>query len=322
MSLEKPTELKERRCYSMKNVIDQTPIDGMDVQSIHNSLLNSPFAKSLVAKKHDASTDAIAAIVELSSIVLEASTPNLIGRQLVRIIETTAASVKIRRKGLGKAVDTKRGAKGASRGGRHSYSTLTPDDEMEASDRWDRTFLEDAEYDVAREEAADIGVAHDIIETEKIIKFLDDIPANQLAGGALVQAVTANTFTYDDIVNLWTQITERDETPNTLVLNPAQYADLLKEEDFKDSLIFGDYLDIKNGKYGGLILGVQILVSSLMKAGTVFMMDTSKTAFYCIRRDKVINGFQPTMNLFELQVSTRYALDKGVPAAFSKMSNA
>ena len=315
-------QLEKRHCYTMADVIQGNEIDGEDVGELQNSLVNSKFMKALTKYNNDLSTDTTAALTELTSIVLDPATPNTVGRSLVNIVDTVAASIKIRKPRIGLAVDSARTSKGPSKGSRNDYFTLTPNKEIESSDQWDSNFLEDAEYDVASQEAASLGAAYDVKETKTILKFFENIAAAKLAGGANVGAKNVGTLAYDDIVNLWSAVASTDYVPDTVVMHPEQYADLLKDDDFKDTQIFGDYLDIKQGKYGGLILGLQILVTSLQKKQHVYVLDSKRAAFLCFRRDKILKTFQPAMDTFEARVSSRYDIGEGRPETFARMINA
>ena len=315
--------LDKRHCYTMRDVIRGNALDdGESTADLQQNLMNCSFMKALKKNNHDLSTDTTAAITALTSIVLDEATPNTLGRSLVNIVDTVEHSIKIRKPRIGLAVDSAKGSKGASKGQRNDYFTLTPDKEIEASDQWDSNFIEDAEYDVASQEAASLGTAYDIKETKTILKFFENIAVAKIAGGANVTAKTAGTLTYDDIINLWDAVASTDYTPDTIVMHPNQYADLLKDSDFKDTQIFGDYLDIKQGKYGGLIMGLQILVTSLQKKQSVYVLDSKRAAFLCFRRDKILKTFQPKMDTFEAKVSSRYDIGEGRPETFARMTNA
>ena len=315
-------ELEGRHCYTMADVVKGTTIDGESGSKAQNSLMDSSFMKALIRNDNSLSTDTTAAITALTGIVLEEASPNTLGRQIVNVIDTVEHSIKIRKPRMGLAVKSAPTEKGASKGARNDYFDLTPNKEIEASDEWDSNFIEDAEYDVARQEAASLGLAYDIKETKTILDFFKNITASKIAGGANVAPKTVGTLTYDDLVNLWDAVSSTDYTPDTVVMHPNQYADLLKDSDFKDSQIFGDYLDIKNGKYGGLIMGLQILVTSLQEKKHVYVMDSTRAAFMCFRRDKILKTFQPTMETFEAKVSSRYDLGEGRPETFARMVNA
>lgn len=318
--MELHNKLKNRKCETMAHVIEGKKLDGDDVSTIRQGLESSLFLKALSRKQHDLSTDTTAALNEASGLVLEASSGDAIGRQCVQIFETTREAIKVRKTRVGLGVQTARGKKGPSKGLRNEYITLNPNKEIEASDRWDNNYLEDADYDVAASEARSLGIAHDIIETSAILKFLKDIPAAELAGGALVAPVTAGTFTYSDIVNLWNAVKRGNYQPDILVMHPDEFADLMKDSDFKDQTILGQFADISQGLFGRLILGLNIVVSSLMIPGDVFCLDSKSAVLYALRRDQILKTFQPTINEFEMMVSSRYDIEKGRTETFARMA--
>lgn len=316
-----PKSLQNRRCYTMADVLAGRD-SGDESQTSKHELLKNPLFKSLMKKANALSTDTTSNLTEATGIVLDASSPLAIGRSLVRVIETTKQSVQVRKPRFVRAVKTKRSQKGASGGQRNDYITINVNQEIEASDLWDKQYLEDADYDVASAEATALGRNHDVTETETIIKFLNDISAANIAGGANLSAITPGTFTFNDIVNLWNSVTRTDFTPNVLALHPDQLSDLMKEDEFKDQQILGEFFDPAQGRFGRLIMGLEILSSSLMTPGTAFVLNTEDVALYPVRRDKMLDSFQPTIKEFEMQVTTRFGIDEGRPEELARMINA
>lgn len=294
---------------------------GDESQTSKQDLMKNPLIKSLM-KSNALSTDATSGLTEATNIVLEASSPLAIGRSLVRVIETTKQSVQIRKPSFVRAIKSKRSQKGASGGSRNEYVTINVNEEIEASELWDKQYLEDADHDVASEEAAALGRNHDVNETQTIIAFLNAITASDLAGGGNVSAITAQSFTFNDIVNLWNTVTRTDFTPNVLAVHPDQLADLMKEDEFKDQQQLGQFFDPAQGRFGRLIMGLEVLSSSLMTSGTAFVLNTNDVVMYPIRRDKMLDSFQPTIKEFEMQVTTRYGIDEGRPEEFARMIDA
>lgn len=315
-----PKSLQNRRCYTMADVLQGRDSGDKTQQDMH-ALMANPLFKTLM-KSHALTTDSVSTVSDATGIVLNASSPLAIGRSLVRIIETTKTSVEIRLPRFMKAVKSARSKKGASGGTRNDYKIINVTEEIEASELWDRKYLEDADYDVAAEEGAALGRNHDVLETSDIITFINGITASTIAGGANLSAITPNTFTFNDIVNLWNQVTRTDFIPDLLVLHPDQLADLMKDDEFKDSQILGEFFDPKLGRFGSLIMGLNILSSSLMTPGTVFVMSSNDTVMYPLRRDKMITSFQPSAKEFEMQVTTRFGIDTGRPETMSRMVNA
>jgi len=315
-----PKALQRRHCYTMADVIAGRN-SGDESQTSKQELMKNPLIKSLI-RGHALTTDATSNLTEATNIILEASSGSAIGRSMVRVIETLKQSVQIRKPRFLKAVNTSRSQKGASGGERNEYLTINVDKEIEASDLWDKQFLEDADYDVASSEARALGINHDVNETTKIIDFINNIPSGDIAGGANFSAITPNTFTFNDIVNLWNQVVRTDFTPNILVMHTDQLADLMKTDEFKDQQQLGQFFHPESGKFGRLIMGLEILSSSLMTPGTVFVLNSNDVAMYPVRRDKMLDSFQPTIKEFEMQITTRYGIDVGRPEELARMINA
>ena len=314
--------LQEKGCHSMAHALESDDFEGTSSQELVEQLGNNQFVKSYM-KKHSSSSDATAAIVELSSIILEAGEPENIGRQLVRVAETTASSMKIRLPKRGKAVSSARSKRSTSFGERNSYITITPDQFIEASEEWDDTFIEDAEWDESARQAAAIGSAHDEEETVKIIAALEAIPNSVIASSATYSAETPNTFAWNDIVNMWNLVKNEKGTPNVLALHTDQLADLFKDADFKDKTLLGEFLDVEKGMFGKTILGVQVIASTLMTPGTAFMLDTEKTMVYTLRRNKLFKTYTDDKeDKFGVKVSSRYSLDEGRPEFMARTVNA
>lgn len=316
-------QLLNRKCYTMADVVKgslDSGSEGRSSASILEAIEKSPFYRA--AAKHTKSTDATAAINELSSVVLEAPAPDAIGRSLARVIETTKESIKVRLPARGKAVGTSRGNKSTSKGQRESFVTITPDKEIEASDEWDLNYIEDSDWDVAAEEAQAVSVALKEKESQLIIDHLKNITATSLAGGGLTGAATAGTLTYDDLATLWGKVKAGNFTPDVCAMHPDQATDLFKDSDFKNQLILGEFLDFANGKFGRTILGFTIMVSSQITAQHVYMLDSKMVALYALRRDSLITPYEKPPKITGIEISSRYGLGTGRAAALARMEDA
>lgn len=315
-------ELKKRGCHSMAHALESDDFEGTSSQELVEQLGSNQFIKSYI-KSHSSSSDATAAIVELSSTILEAAEPENIGRLLVRIMETTATSTKIRLPKRGKAVSSARSKRSTSFGEKNDYITISPNDFIEASEEWDDTFIEDAEWDESARQAAAIGSAHDEKETQIIIDALQAIPEGVIAGAGNLAAETDGIFTWNDIVNLWNRVKNEKRTPTLMAIHTDQLADLFKDPDFKDKTLLGEFLDVDKGMFGKTILGVQVVASTSMKPGTVLMMDPTKTMIYTLRRNKLFKSYTDDKDdKFGVKVSSRYSLDEGRPECMARMVNA
>ncbi len=316
-------KLLNRKCYTMADVIKggmETGDNNVSSQQVLTEFQKSPFYKSIA--KHTKAQDATAAINELTGIVLDAAAPDAIGREFVRIIETVKESIKVRLPSRGKARRTGRKTSTTSRGQRETFVTLTPDKEFESRDIWDTNYLEDADWDVASEEAAETSRALKELESQEIIDHIQAIATASLATGALVSAVAAGTMSYADLVNLWSAIRGENFHPDKVYLHTDQAGDLFKDSDFKDSTILGEFVDIAAGRFGRTILGVDIFVSTQVPATEVTMVDSKIGVLYALRRDSMVTTFELPPNETGIQISTRYAIENGRTKSIGRIEDA
>lgn len=316
-------KLLNRKCYTMADVIKggmDTGDNKISSSQILESLTKSPFYGIIL--KHTKAQDATAAINELTGIVMDAAAPDAIGREFVRIIETVKESIKVRLPSRGKAKKTGRKTSTTSRGQRETFVTLTPDKEFEARDVWDTNYLEDADWDVASEEAAETARALAELESQVLIDHIQAIATASLATDALVSAATAGTLAYTDLVNLWSAIRGEDFHPDKVYMHTDQAGDLFKDPDFKDSTILGEFVDIAAGRFGRTILGVDIFVSTQVPKTEVTMVDSKLGVMYALRRDKMVTTFELPPNETGIQISTRYDIENGRTKAISRIEDA
>lgn len=317
------TQLLNRKCYTMADVIKggaETGDNKMSSAAIKASMEKSPFYSQII--KHTKAQDATAAINELTGIVLDAAAPDAIGREFVRIIETVKESIKVRLPSRGVAKKTGRKTMTTSRGQRETFVTLTPDKEFESSDVWDINYLEDADWDVASEEAAETSRALKELESQTIIDHIQAISSTSLATAALVSAASAGTLAYADLVNLWSAIGGENFHGNKVYMHTDQAGDLFKDSDFKDSTLLGEFLDISTGHFGRTILGVDIFVSTQVPKTEVTMIDSNIAVLYALRRDGMVTTFELPPNETGLQVSTRYDIQNGRTKAIARIEDA
>lgn len=318
--------LSNRRCYTMADVLSGKDTEAADIALTLHSAKDNRLIKAIMKdpvfkakyeeNKHTLGEEATAAINELSQTAIDAAAPNAIGRDLVRLIETTKESVKIRLKALGNAKPSDRAKKTYSKGQRNSYITITPDDEIESSDEWDLKFVEDSDWNILAEETEEVARACRQKETSLIIADLEGVSAGDLAGGATVDSATNGTLAWGDFTKLWGAVAAADFTPNKTALNPNQAADLFATEQFVNSLMLGDFVDLSRGIFGRTILGTDVLVSSLITNGKASMLDSTKVIQYVLRRDMMVTTWENTKDSeFGVKCSNRYGKDFGRKSA-------
>lgn len=314
---------KNRRCYTMADVMKGSDADGGFSDLVEKSY-SHPFLKAM-RKSNNALTAVDAnALGELSNIIIGAPAPDAIGRQLVIKVDTVKPSVRFRKPKLAKAYDTNIGGeKTESIGERYDWVDINCNLGAEASEEWSLDFVEDAEWDVLSAEAAAIGEAVKVRETEKILATYEGIADGSLAGGAAVSAASAGTTSYADLVNLWGKVKAQNRTPNVCFMHPDQFTDLWKDEKFISSLFFGEFVDKSRGVFGRSILGFDIVVSSLVTATHVYMVDTKRAVGFPLRRDTLVVPYDPTgkKTMAGVQATTRFGLGVLDSAAVARMND-
>ena len=329
------TKLHNRRCYTNADALmgKQDAKTGENLGKGLKALYGSDFVRLIKAdpnfsnimktKGYDVGQEDTAAINELVTQIIEAPTPDAIGRDLVRIIETTKETIKVRKPSLGKARKTSRGKKTTSKGMRNAFVSITVDDEYEASDDWDMNYLEDSEWNVAAEETEEVDRAVMQLETEDIEADLQAIADADLATGAEIGAASAGTFAWADFCNLWGAVASENFSPDKTAMNPLQMADAFKVDQFVNSLMLGDFVDLSVGRFGRTVLGTDVLSSSLITATDVFMLDANAAVILALRRDQLVTTYQDDKeHEFGVQVSTRYGRAYGHKNAVARMDDA
>lgn len=328
-------KLLNRRAYTMGHVIagqeDKNDKD-FNMQAEYKKLADSPLVnvikkdptfESHIVKKYAVGQESTAAVNELINQIIEAPAPLAIGRELVHFIETMKKTISIRKPALGTAVNTSRGKPSTSKGQRHSYVEITPNLEIESSDEWDLNYLEDAEWNVLAEETQEVSRAVSEEETVIIEAMLQAIADASLATGAEIGATSAGLFQWPDFCNLWGAVASEDFVPDKTAMNPLQTADVFKEEEFTNSLMLGDYVDLSVGKIGRTVLGTDVLSSSLITATDVFMLNSRAAIQWVVRRDKLISSWSDDKEKkYGVQCSMRYGKDYGHKTAVARMDDA
>jgi len=279
--------------------------DDLSLEKLKNSALYRSYAKTL----NTVTSDTLPDLVELLSTAINAPSPATIGRSLVNIHTTTAQTIKIRLPKLAVASATNNAVKGRSVGERNDFVELSPNQEIEDSDQWNDNDLEDRPWNLQQSDISAIGVGHDIKETSNILDFYNNLSTSSLGTGALIPVNTVNQFGWSDVVDMWTGMA--DFNPNALVMNKKTYGLLIKDQDFKDQTILGEFVDLSTGVFGRTLLGFDIFVTTLQADNIVLGIDTSSAGQYAIRRNKVLKTFQSSINDTQIQISSRVDLKLG-----------
>ena len=303
-----------KKCHTMASLVKGESIEGDAAEKFSRELFESKFIAS--ARKHSKSQDTTAELVDLANIIIEAPAEEGIGEELVHRIDiTTPGSRKIRIREPAVTGDTARGKSSRGRGTRNSYISIDPNEELESHESWDDNFIEDADWNVVQDETEGLSTALKLTTSQKIIDAFEAIAPARLNGEALHNVETQGTLSFDDLVNMRQKMLNNFVTPDTLVMNPLQMGDLLKQEVFQNSLRYGDFVD-KGMGYIGTFFGMNIYETSQIPDGHLLMFQKRYTMLFAVRRYAMLKSFtdfteKKAKIMHGLQLSTRYELKTG-----------
>ncbi|MEM3383855.1 MAG: phage major capsid protein [Nitrososphaerales archaeon] len=280
-----PRHFLDRKCYTQKSIME----DNIQLQSILEKASSNRFVQFW--KKHTLQQSDAGAIGELSKVVVEAALPELVGREMCWVVETTESKVRFPRAIKGKAQARIVGGTGQVEiiPERMDFIDIEADTEIIASSAYTDAYLEDAAWPAVRRATEEAGRSVAEKETELIVEKFDSISNSDLAGGA--QITLSNPCTMDNLIDIITNVRKEDFIPDKVFMNPAQFGELKKDDTFIDSLKWGELLDKERGEMARMIDGVRIFVSSKINAQKVYAIDSRWACGLVIRRDLIIEPF-------------------------------
>jgi HK97 family phage major capsid protein len=282
-----------------------------------------PFFKRYfeVGVKEGLFSDMVGAIGRMHDTLVEAAYPELIGRSIITVRQTTEP---LERFPLDeKAVAYLYAEGGATRLSGKKYSTVDIQTNIlaEASEEWTREFVEDATWNVMDNMVEKVGRALGEAETNKILSLYGSIADADLAGGAPINGGGA-ALTWSGLLKLHNAVRGENWRPNVLVLNETQLHQLLNDDKF----IHAQYLpsgetDIERGIITS-VLGMKVLASTLVPNGTAYAIDTRVAAVMLLRRDVTVEDWEdPKTGKYGVRATTRFGLGVLRSKAVAKMTN-
>ena len=248
--------------------------------------------------------DVAQALGAVHDVVVDAAKPNLIGRELIWVVPTNKYLVRFVRAKRGKAWRVGQ-TEPPPTGEKYDNVDIECKYEIAASQEWGESFLEDATWNVLERQIAEIGFALAEQETKDIIALYNGISNADLAGGA--EVTIASPITWANFTDLWAAVENENFHPNVLAVTPTVMGELLRLDQFIDSLYYAPEQAIRTGVYPQKILNVTIVVSSLITS--TLMIDTQYAAAMPLRRDVTTKPYEdPARMLYGAIGSERYGL--------------
>jgi N4-gp56 family major capsid protein len=122
-----------------------------------------------------------------------------------------------------------------------------------------------------------------------------------------VDVNTAGQLKYEDITAMGTLIRSAKRSPNFMVLNPEEMADLIKDNRFIDAAAYGSAEPLLTGEVGK-VGAMKLLTTTNIPAGVVFCVDSTRAAYLVIKRNVDLKRWDnPQTDAVELYFYFEYA---------------
>lgn len=219
----------------------------------------------------------------------EAARANLVAMQVVRVnrdlVGSPARSLIVGARGTITAAAVTEGATITLVNPTYTPATLTPTKFGVAVEITSES-INAFQFDLINDYLAEAGYA--------MSKYLDGVICTAIQAqnawdysGATVTATTSGVLAYDDVVSAVAAIRGQNWNPDTIIINPAQQQDLLKDTKFINAAAYGGNSALMNGEIGKFA-GLRVLVTSQIASGSAVVLDAAHAAMVAVKRDMTV----------------------------------
>lgn len=283
----------------------------------------SPFFKRYVQMgvKEGLFSDAASALGMMHNTLVEASYPELIGRNIINVMPTTEAMERFPLDVDAVAYRYAEGAMTRLSGKKSPTVDIHTNKLTESSEEWTREFVEDATWNVMNNMVGKVGRALGIQETTDIIALYAAIAAADLASGAEL-AGGAAVFSWTKLLELHNAVRGENWKPTVLAINEMQLHQLLNDDKFVKSVYLpSSETDIAQGSIGS-VLGMKVQSSTLVPNGVAYAIDTRVASAMLLRRDVTVEDWESVKEgKYGVRASTRFGIGVLRSNAVAKMTN-
>lgn len=267
--------------------------------------------------------DVAGALGAVQNIVWAAAFPNLISRQIIKVLPTKNALERFPKEYIPIAFDTNE-APALKTGRRAEFQDVVVGNEIKCAQSWTESYIEDAAWDVLSWQIEGNGRAIARKELKKVIHLYSTndstgIPSADLAGGAEITIASANAITWDtELLALINVVEKEDFVPSVVALKPAQFNSLRNMQQFTSSLYWpgpaktgGNMPPIgakeMRSAYYSTLLGVTFVTST--EVTKPLAIDIDAAAALLVRRDITSKPYAvPEDNAFGVYTSERIGM--------------
>jgi hypothetical protein len=268
---------------------------------------NAPVYRKLL--KEGLYSDVAGALGAVQDAVWAAAWPNMISRDIITVIPTKNALERFPKElaaeayeGEGPAFDT---------GQRAEMTDIKANREPKSKKEWTESYVEDASWDVLRNQITSIGKALAKFETKVVIAAYK---ANE-SGDAGTVDIAAAAVTWANICDVIGLVESQDFHPNVFALHPKLFQDLMKLDQFTSSL-YKDRESMRKGVVYHTTLDISFVNSSLVtftsagvNATYGYCIDTEAVGAMILRRDVNTKPYEdPARQMYGVSGNSRFGL--------------
>jgi len=241
-------------------------------------------------------SDMAGALGAMHKQVVEAAKPNLIGREMIWVVNTKDPATRFFKQKLSVAyvVGETEPTEVPERMETQDVECKT---EIACKMEFSKSYIEDAPFNVLQRAVEEGSRAVAKLETDKIIALYKGIAAGNLATGAEIATNEGANFAWADVAKLWNAVEKEDFGPNVLCINVRELEGVFSQNQFIQSLYYAPEDVIRRGVFDAPALGMRIIASTLIPSldathNYKFAIDTKSAAVLLVRRDILAEPFE------------------------------
>ncbi len=289
-----PWYFKNRRCLTMTDTYETN-------DSRHEGILERVTTNKFLqrARQFLYTGSEAGALGQVVSDVLRAAYPEQVGREMVRIYESREPKIRIPSLPRLTAYRAGPGASVPLVTPTITYIDLDVNDSSQgavfkARSEWDISFVTAANWEAVREITASIGSAIAVEESKFILSRLRMISDDELAGGGPISLGDA-PITFDDILDLKGAVDGEERMPTgrdyKCFLHPKRAIDLLKDQKFINSMIWGQTVNKERGELG-VAAGIRFYQSGMIPEDEVWLLNPERAVAMLIHIDLTVEPIE------------------------------
>jgi hypothetical protein len=286
-------------------------------------MITQPFLRRYadMAVKEALTSDSVGALGLMHDTLVAAAQPNLIGRNIIKVLPTNEPMERFPLDVNGVAYRFAEGSSTRLSGAKTTTVDIYTDIVAEASEEWTKQFVEDATWNVMNSMVERVGRALGKDETQRILAAYAAVANGDLAGGAEI-AGGAAVLSWALLLAAHNAVENQDWSPTVFAANTLGKHQLLNDDKFiKAVYLPSETVDIQKGSVGN-VLGMTTQFSSLATNTLGYAIDTDVAAVMLLRRDVTVEDwYDAKSEKYGIRASTRFGLGILRANAISRISN-